>query len=203
MTTKPRLTKPKAPRQSRRPLERPTLDELVAERIGSVEPLAQPSVSEAKPSIATELLDPRDAWCRVGEVMVRRALAKHQGLAEAARQPSAIIFVEVDAEWLHWVADAWGRCLFPDAPEDHLPGCGDDWELMGRTPSHSDDPLWLEYRREVQPKAARLERSGRGLAWAVGRGLPVFGFAPSLDCLPRDFPRVYERHVVIPPSTAR
>ena len=153
-------------------------------------------VPEEEPPPPT-LLNPRAAWEAAADIMVARAFETHKDLAEACLQPSVVVYIEVSSDWLHWVAEAWGRALHPGAPH---PIDGDSWEVdIGRTCSENfDDGKWCEYRRETPPVKSKGQGT-RALAWALTSGLPTYAFAPSLDCLPAAFAKVYERHVVIPP----
>lgn len=150
-----------------------------------------PRIVAAEP----EKMDPCEAWDRMADLMVARAFEENKDLREAATRPSAVIYIQTELPWLHFVAEAWGRALFPSAP---LPIDGDDYDGL-RTLGDSDAiARWCEFRRDGIGKRSKNQGTN-GLAWALSQGLPTYGFAADLAHLPASFSRVYERHVVIRP----
>lgn len=131
-------------------------------------------------------------------VMLRRALAAKPGLRAEAREPGAVVVVEVpDAEWVDPTAEAW-RCLVRDTED--VPQDGDDGHDRPYQRRPDVAPAWSEFRRDGLSRTHKPDEGNGAVRMTLAAGRPIYGFSPFPGRnMPSDLMRAATAKVVIGP----
>ena len=154
-----------------------------------------PAKDEPVPQTAPRLDDLTEV---AAYVMLRRFLAARPGLRVEAREPGAVVVVEVpDAEWVDPAAEAW-RCLVRDTEDVPQDGDDDHSRPYRRLPDVA--PAWSEFRRDGLSRTHKPDEGNGAVRMTLVAGRPIYGFSPfPARNLPSDLMRAATAKVVIGP----
>ncbi|MDJ0390066.1 AAA family ATPase [Roseomonas sp. E05] len=139
--------------------------------------------------------EPADPAQIAATAMVLRLLEVDPGLKARARQPGAVIVVEVPgAEWVEPIAEAWRELIHAATRAATDRG---EQEGSGHK-GEGANSAWVAFRRDGKSRDHRPDEGNRAVRAVVASGRPVYGFSPSpARFLPSDLMRAATERVTI------